>query len=55
MCGDAYIATAPALRLFWLGGEQPWDDDKDTMCRPCPDAEVMVVYEIKDILVNRTE
>ncbi len=47
MCGDAYISIAPAIRLFWLGGEQPWDKDKDTTCRSCPDAEVMVVYEIK--------
>lgn len=47
MCGDAYISLAPAIRLFWLGGEQPWDKDKDTTYRSCPDAEVMVVYEIK--------
>ena len=47
MCGDAYTAIAPTIRLFWLGGEQPWDNDKDTTFRSCPDAEVMVVYEIK--------
>ena len=47
MCGDAYISVAPAIRLFWLGGEQPWDKDKNVTCRSCPDAEVMVVYEIK--------
>jgi len=47
MCGDAYISIAPAIRLFWLGGEQPWDKDEDITCRSCPDAEVMVVYEIK--------
>ena len=47
MCSDAYISLAPAIRLLWLGGEQPWDKDKDTTCRSCPDAEVMVVYEIR--------
>ena len=47
MCGDAYISIAPTIRLFWLGGEQPWDKNKDVTIRSCPDAEVMVVYEIK--------
>ncbi len=47
MCGDAYISIASAIRLFWLGGEQPWDKNKDSACRSCPDAEVMVVFEIK--------
>ena len=47
MCGDAYISVAPAIRLLWLGGEQPWDEDKDVTCRSCPDAAVMVVYEIR--------
>ena len=47
MCGDAYISCAPAIRLFWLGGEHPWDTDKDTTYRSCPDAKHVVVYEIK--------
>ncbi|MFC1873131.1 TIGR04076 family protein [Chloroflexota bacterium] len=49
MCGDAYISIAPAIRLFWLGGEQPWDKNTDTTYRSCPDAKVMVVYEIKKL------
>ncbi len=47
MCGDAYIAIAPTIRTLWLGGRQPWDRDEDTTYRACPDAEVMVVFEIK--------
>ena len=47
MCADAYISIAPAIRTFWLGGEQPWDEDKDITCRSCPDAEHMVIYELK--------
>ena len=47
MCGDAYISISPAIRTLWLGGEQPWDMDKDVTCRSCPDAEHVVIYEIK--------
>ena len=47
MCGDAYTAIAPAIRTLWLGGEQPWDKDKDVTFRSCPDADHVVIYEIR--------
>ena len=47
MCGDAYTSIAPAIRIMWLGGQQPWDEDKDVTYRSCPDAKVMVVYEVR--------
>ena len=49
LCGDAFTSIYPAVRALWLGGEQPWDKDKDVTYRSCPDAEVMVVYEIKRV------
>ncbi len=47
MCGDAYVSISPVIRILWLGGEQPWDKDKDTVYRSCPDVDHIVVYEIK--------
>jgi uncharacterized repeat protein (TIGR04076 family) len=47
LCGDAYTSIAPVIRLFWLGGEQHWDKDKDIAYRSCPDAEHMVVFQVK--------
>lgn len=47
MCSDAYISISPAIRLLWLGGEQPWDKDRDVTYRSCPDSEVMVVFEVR--------
>ena len=47
MCSGAYNSCAPAIRTFRLGGEHPWDDDKDVTCISCPDPKVCVVYEIK--------
>ncbi len=47
MCGDAFTSIFPAVRTLWLGGEQPWDKDRDVTYRSCPDAEVQVVYEVR--------
>jgi uncharacterized repeat protein (TIGR04076 family) len=47
MCSDAYTSIYPAIRTFWLGGKQPWDTDSDITYRSCPDAEVIVIFEIK--------
>ncbi len=47
MCADAYMSIAPAIRTFWLGGEQPWDEVRDITCRSCPDPEHLVIYEIR--------
>ena len=47
MCASAYNAVAPAIRVFRLGGQQPWDKDKDVTRVVCPDPEVMMVYEVR--------
>lgn len=47
MCAGAYNSLSPAIRLFRLGGEHPWDKDKDVTYISCPDPESILVYEIK--------
>lgn len=47
MCAGAYNSIAPAIRLFRLGGEQPWDKDKDVTYVSCPDPECILVYEVR--------
>ena len=47
MCSSAYHAVAPAIRTFRLGGEHPWDEDKDVTRISCPDLEHWVIYEVK--------
>ncbi len=47
MCAGAYNSIAPAIRTFRLGGEHPWDKDKDVTYVSCPDAEVMLIYEVR--------
>ena len=47
MCAAAYHSVAPAIRTFRLGGEHPWDEDKDISYVLCPDAQVGVTYEVK--------
>lgn len=46
MCAGAYNSVAPAIRLFRLGGEHPWDSDKDVTHVSCPDPEHWVIYEV---------
>ena len=46
MCAGAYNSVAPAIRLFRLGGEQPWDANKDTTHVSCPDPEHWVIYQV---------
>ena len=53
LCSDAYTSIYPAIRTFWLGGTQPWDTDRDVTYRSCPDAEIIVIYEIKRLKGKR--
>lgn len=46
MCAGAYNSIAPAISLFRLGGEHPWDSNKDFTCLSCPDPEHFVIYEL---------
>ena len=47
MCAGAYNSIAPAIRLFRLGGEHPWDRDKDVTYISCPDSERILIYEVR--------
>ena len=47
MCGGAYNSVYPAIRTFRLGGEHPWDEDKDVTYISCPDPERQVIYEVR--------
>jgi uncharacterized repeat protein (TIGR04076 family) len=47
MCAGAYNSVAPAIRTLRLGGEQPWDKDKDVTYVSCPDPEVILIYEVR--------
>ena len=47
MCAGAYNSVAPAIRTFRLGGEHPWDEDKDVTYVSCPDPEHWLIYEVK--------
>ena len=47
MCTSAYNAVFPVIRLFRLGGEQPWDKDKDVTYISCPDSERWLIYEVR--------
>jgi uncharacterized repeat protein (TIGR04076 family) len=47
MCAGAYNSLSPAIRLFRLGGEHPWDRDKDVTYISCPDPESILIYEVR--------
>ena len=47
MCSGAYNSVAPAIRTFRLGGEHPWDEDKDVTYVACPDSKHRVIYEAR--------
>lgn len=46
MCASAYNAVAPAIRVLRLGGEHPWDENKDVTYISCPDSEHGVIHEV---------
>lgn len=47
MCSGAYESVGSSIRLFQLGGEHPWDKDKDVTQVSCPDPEHWVIYEVR--------
>ncbi len=47
MCAGAYNSVAPAIRVFRLGGAQPWEKNEDVTYVSCPDPEHWVIYEVK--------
>jgi len=47
MCASAYNAVAPAIRTFRVGGEHPWDVNKNITYVSCPDYKHFVIYEVK--------
>ena len=49
MCVSAYNAVAPDIWLFSLGGEHPWDKDKDITEVVCPDPNVGLVFEVRRV------
>lgn len=49
MCVSAYNAVAPDIWLFSLGGEHPWDKDKDITEVMCPDPNVGLIFEVKRV------
>jgi uncharacterized repeat protein (TIGR04076 family) len=46
MCAGAYNSVAPTIRTLRLGGEHPWDEDKDVAYVSCPDPKHSVVYQV---------
>ncbi len=49
MCASAYNSIAPAIRVLSLGGEHPWDADKDTSYSMCPDSNVGLVFRLRRV------
>jgi uncharacterized repeat protein (TIGR04076 family) len=49
MCVSACNAVAPDIWLFSLGGEHPWDKDKDITEVVCPDPNVGLVFEVRRV------
>ncbi len=47
MCSGAYNSIAPAVRTLRLGGEHPWDQDKDVTYVSCPDPKCILIYEVR--------
>ena len=47
MCASAYYAAYPAIRTLRMGGEHPWDKDKNITHVACPDSEVVLIMELK--------
>jgi len=46
MCASAYYAAYPAIRTLRLGGEHPWDENKDVTHVGCPDSERVLIMEV---------
>ena len=47
VCGGAWNAIFPYVRVLAAGGEFHWAKDKDVVSFACPDAENPVVFELR--------
>jgi len=47
MCASAYNTIYPTIRVFRLGGQHPWDEDKDVNYVSCPDRKRWLIYEVR--------
>ncbi|MFC1953290.1 TIGR04076 family protein [Chloroflexota bacterium] len=47
MCASAYYAVYPTVRAFYLGGEHPWEENRDVTHIACPDSDRLLIMEVK--------
>jgi uncharacterized repeat protein (TIGR04076 family) len=47
MCAPAFAALFPAIRTLRYGGSLPFGGEPDVVHISCPDAHVVVVYELR--------
>ena len=47
MCAALFCTAYPVIRTFRLGGEHPWDEDKDVTHVSCSDPESILILEVK--------
>jgi uncharacterized repeat protein (TIGR04076 family) len=47
MCATAFTAIFPAIRTLRYGGTMPFGKDPDVVNISCPDAHIVVVYELR--------
>ena len=52
MCAGAYNSVGPAIRTLRLGGEHPWNENKDVTYVSCPDPEHCVIYEVEAVRLS---
>jgi uncharacterized repeat protein (TIGR04076 family) len=49
MCGSAFNAIFPSIRVLRFGGIFPWSDDPDSATVACPDAKNPVVIRLRRV------
>ena len=47
MCATAFAAIFPAIRTLRYGGTMPFGKEPDVVRISCPDAHIVVVYELR--------
>ncbi len=47
MCASAFAAIFPAVRTLRYGGKMPFGKEPDVVRISCPDAHIVVVYELR--------